>query len=724
MSESGSPQRSAALGESHHAILAASGTVDERTLVLAHGDSFGVFDRRGDLRPGPTSRHGLFFDGTRFLSGLLLMVGGRLPLLLSSGIRGENDGLFVHQTNPDLGPPEAPQLERDTVHIVRRIELAEGHCRISLTLLSYATEPVALPLELRFAADFADVFEVRGARRPRRGRLLPARDADGALELGYVGLDDTLRSTRIRFTPEPERAGEAAVRFPLVLEPGRDHVLELSVTCEQRRAEQPLGASFAKAGRSRRDDGRGRLSTSNPAANAWIHRSSADLAMMTVETEHGAFPYAGVPWFSTPFGRDALVTAYQVLWLDPNLARGVLHFLAAHQADRTADEADAEPGKIVHEMRGGEMAALGEVPFGRYYGSVDATPWFLLLAAATHERTGDDALLRRLWPHLERALAWIDGPGDVDGDGFVEYARRSATGLGNQGWKDSRDSIMHADGSLADGPIALCEVQGYVYAAKRGLARVARRFGEAERAARLDEEAEMLREAFARAFWCEDLGTYALALDGKKQPCRVRSSNAGHALFTGIAHPDHAAALAQTLLSADHFSGWGVRTLAASEPRYNPMSYHNGSVWPHDNALIAAGLARYGETRAATTILGGLFEASRAMEYRRLPELLCGFELRSGEAPTLYPVACSPQAWSAGAVFLLFQAALGVSVDAPQRQIRFSRPALPPSVEQITLQGLAVGDASLDVRIERAGGDSVDLRVLRRSGDADVVLSS
>jgi glycogen debranching enzyme len=722
MGEAGAPSRSTELGASQYAILSASGALDDRTLVLAHGDTFGVFDRRGELRPGVASRHGVFFDGTRFLSGLLLTLHGRLPLLLSSGIHGENESLFVHQTNPDLRTLST-SLERDVVHIVRRVELVEGRCSITVSLLSYAPERVVLELELAFAADFADVFEVRGAKRPRRGHALPVRSIATGFEVGYLGLDDRFRTTRISFSGQPERTGELAIRYPLALEPGAPHVLELSFAFEQRRAERAIGASFARGGRSKQHDDHARISTSNSAANSWLHRSRVDLAMMTVETEHGPFPYAGVPWFSTPFGRDALITAYQLLWLDPSLAYGVLRFLSAHQADRTADAADAEPGKIVHEMRGGEMAALGEVPFGCYYGSVDATPLFVLLAAATHDRTGDDAFLDSLWPHLERALAWIDGPADVDGDGFVEYVRRSGSGLRNQGWKDSSDSIVHADGSLAEGPIALCEVQGYVYAAKRGLARVARRLGRAERARALEREAEALRAAFSRAFWCPELGTYALALDGDKRPCRVRSSNAGHALFTGIAEPEHAAALASTLLSGEHFSGWGVRTLAASEQRYNPMSYHNGSVWPHDNSLIALGLSRYGETDAASQILGGLFEASRAMEHRRLPELLCGFPLRVGEGPTLYPVACSPQAWSAGASFLLFQATLGLTIEAASREVRFTQPVLPQSIDRVLLEGVSVGEGSVDVRIERAGDHATDLRVLRRSGDVRVVLA-
>ena len=300
-----------------------------------------------------------------------------------------------------------------------------------------------------------------------------------------------------------------------------------------------------------------------------------------------------------------------------------------------------------------------------------------MVAAAYFERTGDLALLEQLWPHLERALAWIDGPGDPDGDGFVEYLRRSPNGLTNQGWKDSRDSIMHADGSLAEGPIALCEVQAYVYAARLGLSRVARCLGHHARAEQLASAAERMRTAFADAFWCDELATYALALDGRKRMCRVRSSNAGHALLTGIARPDHAAAVAQTLLSEDHFSGWGVRTLATSAPRYNPMSYHDGSVWPHDNALIAAGLARYGETRAAAAIFSGLFDACRALEDHRLHELLCGFDRHPGEAPTLYPTACSPQAWAAGSVFLLLQAMLGIQIDAQAGTVELADPMLP-----------------------------------------------
>ena len=704
-------------------ILAEDGATDERALVLARGDSFALFDHHGDLRPQPSGRHGLFYDGTRFLSLLVVRLARRRPLLLSSGTRGGNEGLSVHATNADVRENGVLRLPRETVYLHRSIELSDGGLRLELMLRSFAAAPVNLDLDFAFGADFADVFEVRGARRERRGAQAPPLVEPTAVELRYTGLDRVDRSTRLSFSEAPAAIGPDYAHYALELEPGGRRPLSLVVQCEIRAGEVRRYGSFARPRAPRREAPAAMfIESSNPAFDGWVRRSAQDLAMMTAETTHGPFPYAGVPWFSTPFGRDALVTAFSVLWLDPALARGVLRFLAATQSERSDAHDDAEPGKIVHEMRGGEMAALDEIPFGRYYGSVDVTPWVLMLAAAYHERTGDDDLVRELWPAFHRALAWIEGPGDPDGDGFLEYLQRSPAGLSNQGWKDSRDSIMHADGTRAEGPIALCEVQAYAYAAKLGMARFARQLGDPRLAARLEQDARRLRDDFQRAFWCDDLGTYALALDGKKQPCRVRSSNAGHALLTGIAAHEHAARLAETLLDDELFSGWGVRTLAASERRFNPMSYHNGSVWPHDNALVAYGLARYGAPEAAAKILAGLFEASRFMPDARLPELLCGFSRVPGEAPTLYPVACSPQAWSAASVFLSLQSVLRLSVDAPRRQIRLSRPALPGFLDRLVIRDLSVDGAAIDLLFERAGSE-VDLRVLRQSGDLDLVVS-
>lgn len=704
-------------------IPATTSLQERRPRTLKHGDTFAVFDHNGDAIAGPGSPEGIYHRDTRHLSHLYLTIGGLRPILLSSILRDDNATLTCDLTNPDLVDPAGllPQLEHDLLHIRRLRFLWDATCFERLSVRNFDEAPRQVHLDISFAADFADLFEVRGTRRERRGNLHPALIERNRVTLAYTGLDRRRRTTSLRFDPAPaELAADRAI-FEFTIAPRETWRLFMAIRCGEAEADPLPRRTFFVALRDARRALRtatsraASIAASNEIFNEAARRSISDLGMLVTDTPAGPYPYAGIPWFSTVFGRDGLITAWETLWLDPTIARGVLGYLAANQAVAHDPAADAEPGKILHEVRHGEMAELGEVPFRRYYGSVDATPLFVILAGAYLDRTGDIDVVRGFWSSIEAALAWIDRHGDRDSDGFVEYGRRSAEGLINQGWKDSYDSVFHADGSLAQGPVALVEVQAYVYGAWRAAARIARRLGRPHRAAELDAKAGLLRERFDAAFFDHALGTYVLALDGDKRPCRVRASNAGHALFTGIAYPERAASVVETLMSAASFSGWGVRTVASTEARYNPISYHNGSVWPHDNALIAAGFARYGFRREAARILAGLFSVSVHVDLRRLPELFCGFPRRRSRGPTLYPVACAPQAWAAAAPLSLVQSCLGLGFDTAASQITFDEPALPDFLDEVVLRRLSLGTASIDVALRRAGSEVV-VNVLSREG--------
>jgi glycogen debranching enzyme len=694
--------------------------------VLKSGDVFGVFDQYGDISGTEAVEQGLYYRGTRFLSVLELRLARRRPLFLSSAVSDDNVVLVADLTNVDVRRDHHVELPHGEIHVFRTRVLGDRFCVDRVRVCNHSMRIVEIPLSIRFDADFADVFEVRGTERRRRGERLADEIGADECVLSYRGLDGVVRRTRIRWTRRPDTLEPGMARFSFSLEPHAEAVFDMRVSCEDEPDATPAldYDVLLERARARGAERRARSAeahTSNESLNRWLRRSTADLEMMITATPQGLYPYAGIPWFSTPFGRDGLITAFELLWAHPDVAEGVLSFLAATQATTYAEAQDAEPGKILHEMRRGEMAALGEVPFGRYYGSIDSTPLFVMLAYAYYRRSGNRALIDRLWPNVLAALDWMTRDGDADGDGFLEYSRRSENGLVQQGWKDSNDSVFHADGGVAEGPIALCEVQGYAYAAWQGAASLAEMRGDAAHARDWRGRADRLAQQFEQAFWCDDLGTYALALDGRKRPCRVRTSNPGHCLFTGIITVrDRARRLKTTLMDDTSFAGWGLRTVAAGESRYNPMSYHNGSIWPHDNAIVAAGLARYGFMDAATRMLEAMLELSESVELHRLPELLCGFHRRSEEGPTLYPVACSPQAWAAGAVYLLLQASLGLDIDAPGRRIVFRQAALPERIERLRLTNLIVGDAKLDLALERHAND-VAVSVLSREGDVEVV---
>lgn len=711
----------------HYYILATSSRADERNRVVKHGDTFAIFDHFGDIVPFGLGEQGIYHGGTRHLSALDLRLNGVRPLLLSSSVREDNDLFVVDLTNPDIPIGPDNEFPRDILHVFRSKFLWEAACYERLRLTNHGLEPVALTLTLRFNADFVDIFEVRGTSRSGRGRLLDLPGGPDQIVLGYEGLDRVVRRTIIDFSPPPETTTDTEALFRIELPPQETQTIYCIIRCDgggTAAGDRADGydAAFSRARTALLEAGqqRPRIETGNEQFNDWIGRSMSDLQMMLSETPHGIYPYAGVPWFSTPFGRDGIITALELLWLDPAIARGVLTYLAATQATEVNDAQDADPGKILHETRTGEMAALGEIPFGRYYGSVDATPLFVVLAGAYFERTGDRAFIESIWTNILAALDWIHTYGDPDGDGFIDYVRHTPEGLMQQGWKDSQDSVFHADGSLAPAPIALCEVQAYVHLAWRRAAELAAALGHDTLSRQLLTRAETLYARFNETFWDEELGVYVIAIDAAKRPCRIRSSNAGHCLFGRIATPERAATIARVLTGKDMFSGWGIRTVSTLSSRYNPMSYHNGSVWPHDNAIITRGFAEYGLTDAAMTVFRGLFDLSLFVDQHRVPELLCGFVRRPGEGPTLYPVACAPQAWAAGAVFMLLQSSLGVTIHATERRMLFDRALLPDFLPWVRLLDVRVGDAAIDLMLERHTRD-VGMQVLRRSGTVDVV---
>lgn len=701
-----------------------TGPAERPRRSLKYNDTFLVLDAHGDIGASAGGPDGLFHLDTRYLARLGLLLNGMQPLLLGSNLSDDNSLLTVDLTNPDIVVDGRTVLQKDTLHIVRSVFLWKNTVYQRIGVRNHGPSPVTIELSLVVDSDFADLFEVRGTTRKQRGVLTSKTFGSDQLVYAYRGLDGVTRRTTVYFHPQATHLNTHGAAFHLDVPVDAARSVFVTVDCGSRSEGPgvPFTCALLSARREMRASTAGATSveTSNHIFNEMVCRTAADLNMLVTETPQGPYPYGGIPWYSTTFGRDGIITALQLLWISPAIARGVLRRLAAYQATVEDPGADAQPGKILHEMRSGEMAALHEIPFGLYYGTVDATPLFVLLAGLYFERTRDHETLVDLWPAIDAALGWIGGPGDLDQDGFVEYRRFSEDGLANQGWKDSFDAIFHADGRMAEGQIALVEVQGYVFAAKRLAARCARHLGLVDRARILESEAERLAERFDAAFWCPDIGSYALALDGNKEPCRVRTSNAGQVLFTGIAGEGRARTVASGLLQADSFTGWGIRTVSKGAALFNPMSYHNGSVWPHDNALIALGFSRYGLKDAVTRVFSGLFDAASYMDLRRLPELFCGFQRQRERGPTLYPVACAPQAWASVVPFSLIEASLGLEFDVANIAVRLRDPRLPPFLDEIIIRRLRLGDSEADVKIRRRSEKDVTLEIVRSRGDMHI----
>jgi glycogen debranching enzyme len=704
--------------------------------VLKHLDMFLVSDAFGDIHLDSRGM-GLYDGDTRILSHSVLRIAGERPVVLYSDPGASWRGI-VQATNPEFRKDPGDKMGgderilRQTISIARERTVAEAY-RERLTIENHGPITFDCNVELEFDADFADIFEVRGYSRPARGTLLSIEaTADGGLVFGYVGLDGVTVRTHCAFDPAPtleptrdDQGGSVIARWTSLLRPGETRQIAWTVHASRDPAQSvlaldPDALDPAHAHASWLSNS-SVIETDHELINEVIRRSLDDLCLLESTDPIGdRFIAAGVPWFTTLFGRDSLITSLQTVSFAPRLAIQSLEILAKRQATAVDVWRDAEPGKILHEFRTGEMSRTGELPFAPYYGSIDSTPLWLILLGETHDWTGDDGLVDRLWPNALAALEWIDRWGDRDGDGFVEYERRAETGLRNQGWKDSSDSIRWLDGSLAETPIALAEVQGYVFDAKRRIAGLARRRGEAALAERLENEASVLQRRFAERFRLPD-GSIAMALDGAKRAVDSIGSNAGHALWSGIVRAEDAPAAAAALGSSAMVSGWGLRTFGANQPGYNPIGYHTGSVWPHDTAIAAAGLRRYGFDDAADVLSSGMLAAAQHFPAFRLPELFCGFDRASTGAPIPYPVACSPQAWAAGAVLMLTRTMLGLQADAPNQRLTLHRPILPAGLTKVVIRGLRVGDASCDLLLHRWRG-LTSAEVLRKDARLEVVV--
>jgi glycogen debranching enzyme len=678
-------------------------------LVVKNGEFFMCSGRDGDVTPDPTTGEGLYAFDTRFLSELCLTIGGLRPIALSSSAH-QGFEAFIDATNANISADDGPNISQMELNLRRSRLVWEGvHERIEVT--NFGPTPTTTELRVSMAADFADIFEVRGViKRSPVGRNIAPTTGEEGVSFGHVGQDDVRRETSVTFDPLPARVDiedqRAVAVWPIALEPRRRATVDLQIAClldDNRASGVPFSVAVTRSETEAEEwiASSTSIETSNRMFNRLLGATMRDLYALQTPMNGGRITAAGIPWYVAPFGRDALLTSYECLLANPAIARDTLLLLAAHQAGEDDPQRDAEPGKILHELRKGELAGAGLVPHTPYFGTADATPLFLILAATYYRWTGDLETMVTLKPHLEAALTWIDEHGDADGDGFVEYARRSPDGLQNQGWKDSHDSIVHGDGTQARGPIALCEVQGYVYLGKLRIAEVFDQLDEHDRGSDLRKQADLMRESFNDAFWMEAEGTFALALDGEKELVDSVTSNAGHCLFTGIADDPKARKVADRLMAPDMFSGWGIRTLSSDSPVYNPMSYHNGSVWPHDNAIIAAGLKRYGRTEDVERIASALLDASMHSRESRLPELLCGFDRRP-EVPFVdYPVACIPQAWSSAAPLMLLQAMLGVSANAQQGSLDAFRPSVPEWLGRVVISNLQVGDRLVSLAFER-----------------------
>jgi len=679
-------------------------------VILKEDQVFAVSDINGDIPAGNDLGLGFYRQDTRYLSVFELRLNGRVPILLNHSVDRAYVATF-QLVNPTLANPDGSPIPRQSLSLRRTRFVHNGSLHERIGLQNCNVGPVRVELELRFDADYLDIFTVRGYHSTVVGAPRPARLTETGLMFAYDGADGMLRRTEVVFDPKP-RLATGVASFEVELEPKQTFVVMVDVLPiageEYPELDFQFDASLTDLERTyeRWNAASTSYRSDNEVLdNGLVWRSLEDLRILCDQTPSGLYPTAGTPWYAVPFGRDALITSFQCLALNPDLAYGTLRYLAEHQGTKVDPYREEEPGKILHEIRFGELARLKEIPHTPYYGTVDATPLFLVLLVELLDWTGDVDLCSELLPNVFAALEWIDRYGDLDEDGLVEYTQHSTLGVRNQGWKDSNNSLTAADGTLAPLPAALVEVQGYVFHAKSGLARLFSRLGRHEFADKLRREAEVLRSRFDELFWVADRDFYAQALDRDKNQVQAVSSNPGHCLWSGILPSERAGQVVARLVAPDMFSGWGVRTLSSQERSYNPMSYHNGSIWPHDNSIIAAGMRRYGFRREAELVARSVLEATMRFTDDRVPELFCGFarDRRFNSGPGQYLVSCSPQAWGAGALFHFLQTLCGVHADVFGGRLRID-PLETPLFDRLRVEGMHVGGGILDFTVDRSRG--------------------
>lgn len=703
------------------------GNTSVKKIRLKCNEAFIVTDVAGDLLQSEREM-GLYLQATRYLRICNLFLEGYPLVPLYHSIANEGDSCQIDLTNPQLSIG-GDVMEANTILVRRCLKLQNNLLIQSIEVSSFHVTSLALELCLEAGADFYDIFEVRGWPREKRGHLYARQKSTQNLTFRYRGLDKVARKTSLIFTPVASRIEGDRAFWKLQLSKGQPLKIHLAIQMHEESSKHFV--NFAGTANANEivsptillDRPLPEVQTNDKSFDRLLKCGIDDLLMLCSTTPQGIYPYGGIPSYVCPFGRDALIASLQFLPWIPEVARGTLAFLAAHQGKKIDLYTEEEPGKILHEFRFGELANHHEIPFAPYYGTVDATPLYLITFEAYLRWTNDLPLLEQLWDNVEAAARWMRDYGDKDKDLFLEYFSTSERGLISQGWKDSTgETVSHLDGSIAAPPIALCEVQGYAYAAYRAMGYLATRLGRLEDAVYWLEIAGKLQASFLSRFWWEDEHVFYMALDGSKQPCAIVTSNAGQCLWSGIVPDILAKKIITRLMRDDMYSGWGIRTLSAHAARYNPMSYHNGSIWPHDMALVGAGFARYGEKAKAGQLLDNLSQASQYYEGARLPELYCGFARDHQHGPIPYPLACEPQSWAAGAPFMLLSALLGFEPDAEHHSLTLRRPLLPDWLKNVEMRGLFLGEQQLSLRVERVDSSTTALITEEGSIDLQIIM--